>query len=124
MGATITSNKVDEARIREHVQQAFARANGVGPKGPGPDESSNAAIKGAIAWEDAWVEVSQVAESFWNLFDLRESEEARLSQLMGEAVEDIRNEVRPRLIAALERAAITFAEDYPDAPLAVADAQR
>lgn len=114
MSATATVQRPPtEAEIREHALRAFAESDG-SSETVGPDN----ARRGAIAWEDAWSEAGAVVESLWTGYDLRPSEEARLSQLMGEAVAQIRDEARPRLIEALVRAAVTFAQDYPDAPLA------
>ena len=40
----------------------------------------------------------------------------RLNELLHEAKAPLADEIRPRLIAALERAALTFAQEHPDAP--------
>jgi hypothetical protein len=57
-----------------------------------------------------------VVDSIWDMTDFHPSEEERLGELVGQATTALRVEVRPRLVAALEKAAPTFAREHPAAP--------
>lgn len=121
MSATITviagRQSLTEAEIRQHVLRAFSDDPKSVTEFQQRPEAEQRARRGAVAWEDAWQDVDEVIDSLWDMFDLRESEVTRLSELEHDAIAGIRDEIRPRVIEALIDAAVTFAAEHPDAPL-------
>ena len=67
---------------------------------------------------DSFTETMRTVEDLYNEEDFRPSEQARLDELLHEAIEPIRQQASELVVEALVKAALAFAAEYPDAPLA------